>query len=153
MLFLGQCGFNSPDQGVDLRRLDIIQLLDGILDLPLVGLEVNNEHQGVVVLDLLHGRLGVERVLDRAELVHPREVGDGLAGVFRVTGETECRGSVEGDGSADFAGRVRGSALEGGLFGGFGFGILGLGRGWMSVGAGHLDIMSDKREVCRNLGD
>lgn len=82
-----------------------------------------------MVLDLLHRTLGVEWVLDRAELVHPRQVWDRLAGVFGVTGQTEGGGSVETDGGADFARSVRRGTLEGGLFGGFGFRILGLGVG------------------------
>ncbi len=45
-----------------------------------------------MVLDLLHGRLGVEGVLDRAELVHAREVGHGFAGVPGRTGKTQGLG-------------------------------------------------------------
>lgn len=44
----------APDQGVNLLRLDIVHALHGILNLFLVGLKVNNEYQGVVVLNLLH---------------------------------------------------------------------------------------------------
>ena len=45
---------DSPDEGIDLRSLNIVQLLYGVLDLTLVGLDVNDEHQGVVLLNLLH---------------------------------------------------------------------------------------------------
>lgn len=44
----------APDEGVDLRGLNIIQLLHRILDLTLVRLDINNEHKGVVLLNLLH---------------------------------------------------------------------------------------------------
>ena len=44
----------SPNEGVDLDGLDVVQLLDGILDLALVGLDVNNENKCVVVLNLFH---------------------------------------------------------------------------------------------------
>ncbi len=37
----------------------------------LVGLEVAHEDQGVVVLDLLHGGLGRQGVLDDVVSVHP----------------------------------------------------------------------------------
>ncbi len=50
-----------PDERVHLSRLNIIQLLHRILDLPLVRLDVNNEHQRVVLLNLLHRRFRVQR--------------------------------------------------------------------------------------------
>jgi len=56
-----RCRLYSPNEGVDLGRLDIVQLLDGIFDLTLVRFDVDNEHQCVVLLDLLHRRLGVQR--------------------------------------------------------------------------------------------
>lgn len=86
---------DSPDQSVDLGSLNIIQLLDGILDVSLVRLQVYDKHQCVVLLNLLHCRLGVEWVLDRSELVHSRKVGDGFSGVFGFTGEFEGSRSVE----------------------------------------------------------
>ena len=52
------------DQGVDLHCVDIIQFLQCLLDLSLVGLDIHDEYQCVVLLDLLHGTLGVERVDD-----------------------------------------------------------------------------------------
>lgn len=47
--------------------LDIVQVLDGSLDLSLVGSHVDNEDKGVVVLNLLHGRLSGKRELDDVE--------------------------------------------------------------------------------------
>lgn len=44
----------SPYQRVDLGHIDIVQLLDGLFDLVLVGLDVHDEHQSVVILNLLH---------------------------------------------------------------------------------------------------
>ena len=63
--------FLSPDEGIDLGDVDVVQLLDGGLDLVLVGLDVADEDQGVVVLDLLHGGLGRQGVLDDVVSVHP----------------------------------------------------------------------------------
>ena len=57
------CAVGS-DQCIDLHCLDIVQLLQRLLNLPLVRLDVHNEHECVVLLDLLHRRLGVERVND-----------------------------------------------------------------------------------------
>lgn len=117
------------DKGVDLGSLDVVELLNSILDVPLVGLDVNDEDQSVVLLNLLHSRLSVERVLDSSELVHPGEVVDRLSGVLGSTGETEGAGSVEGDGSSDLSDGGGLGALQGGLFGGLGLDILGLGSG------------------------
>ena len=58
-----------------LGDVDIVQLLDGGLDLVLVGLDVADEDEGVVVLDLLHGGLGGQGVLDD------------VVGILRLKGE------------------------------------------------------------------
>lgn len=50
-------GTVRSDQGVDLLNVNIVQLLNGSLDLVLVGLQGNLENQGVTVLDLLDGSL------------------------------------------------------------------------------------------------
>lgn len=55
---------NEPDQGVDLGGLDTVELADSLGDLGLVGAEVDDEDDGVVLLDLLHGSLSREGVLD-----------------------------------------------------------------------------------------
>ena len=64
-------GINLPDESVDLGDVDIVQLLDGSLNLMLVGLDVADEDERVVVLDLLHRRLGRQGVLDDVVRVHP----------------------------------------------------------------------------------
>jgi hypothetical protein len=53
-----------PDEGVELDGLDVVKSLESGLDLALVGLDVDDEDKGVVLLDHLHGALGVERVND-----------------------------------------------------------------------------------------
>lgn len=60
---------NLPDEGVDLNGVNVIELLEGLLDLGLVGLGVDNEDKGVVLLNLLHGTLSVQRVNDDLVLV------------------------------------------------------------------------------------
>lgn len=65
----------GPDEGIDLLGLDIIQASHGILDLLLVSADVNNEHKGVVVLNLLHGRLGGKRVLDDSKGIKLLQLG------------------------------------------------------------------------------
>merc|ERR1711861_90671 len=54
-----------PDESVDLGHLNwLVHLPNGLLDLELACAGVHNEHEGVVLLDLLHGRLGGEWVLE-----------------------------------------------------------------------------------------
>jgi hypothetical protein len=96
-----------PDESVDLDGLDVVQLLEGLLDLTLVRLDIHDENQGVVLLDLLHGALGVEGVQDDLVGVEARSMGDGLAGVLGRPGELEGLGAVEGGRGADLAGFER----------------------------------------------
>ena len=43
---------DSPDERVDLDGLNVVHLLERLLDLCLVGLHVDDEDKGVVLLDL-----------------------------------------------------------------------------------------------------
>ena len=52
------------DESIDLLALNIVQLLDGRLDLTLVGLDVNNENKSVGILNELHGRFRRQWILD-----------------------------------------------------------------------------------------
>lgn len=42
------------DKCVDLITFNLVELLNGSLDLAFVGLDVNNENKGIAVLDKLH---------------------------------------------------------------------------------------------------
>ena len=95
-----------PDQGVDLDGVNIVQLLQSHLDLALVGLDIDDENQGVVLLNLLHGALGVERVEDDLLGIKTRLTGDRPARVLGGPGELEGLGAVEGGRSANLAGLV-----------------------------------------------
>ena len=92
-----------PDEGVDLHAVNVVELLQRLLDLGLVRLDVDDEDEGVVLLNLLHGALGVERVDDDAVLIEADGVGDGLAGVLGGAGELEGLGLVEGGRGPDLA--------------------------------------------------
>jgi hypothetical protein len=96
-----------PDESVDLDGVDIVQLLEGQLDLSLVRLDVHNENQGVVLLNLLHGTLSVERVKDNLVGVETGLMRDRLAGVLGRPRELKGLGTVEGGGSADLARLMR----------------------------------------------
>lgn len=89
-----------PDEGVDLSSLDVVQSLDRILDLALVRPNVNDEHECVVVLDLLHRALCVQRRDDRPVRIHTRGMGNALSRVLGFTRETEGVRAVEGHGEA-----------------------------------------------------
>lgn len=51
-----------PNQSVHLNRINVVHFLQRILDLPLVGLDVDDEDERVVLFDLLHCGFGVEGV-------------------------------------------------------------------------------------------
>lgn len=55
---------NLPNQCINLHAIHIIQFLQRLLNLPLVRLYVADENQGIVLLNLLHRALGVQRVDD-----------------------------------------------------------------------------------------
>merc|ERR1712038_1483721 len=93
----------GPDQGVDLGDVDLVKLLDGLLDLILVALGVNDEDQGVVVFDLLHGGLGGQGELDDGELVVAGPRGDGLGRALGVAGQLEGAGPLEVDRGPDLS--------------------------------------------------
>lgn len=96
-----------PDEGVDLDGIDVVELLQGVLDLSLVGQSVDDEDEGVVLLDLLHGALSVERVDDDLVGIEDGLRGDRLPGVFWLPGELEGLGLVEGRRETDLADLVR----------------------------------------------
>ena len=89
-----------PDQSVDLGNVYIIELLHCLLDLWLVSPEVHYEHQRVVILDLLHGRLCGQWMLDDGIVVQPGPARDALARILGPPWALESLGSVEMDGGA-----------------------------------------------------
>lgn len=85
-----------PDQGVDLDGVDVIELLKSLLDLGLVGLDIDDEDEGVLLLDLLQGTLGVERVDDDLVLIETGLVRNRLARVLGSPRQLKSLGAVEG---------------------------------------------------------
>jgi len=108
-------GSIRADKGVDLDGIDIVELLQGLLDLSLVGTDVDDKDEGVVLLDLLHGALGVEGVDDDLVLIETGLMGNRLAWVFWCARELEGLGLVEGCRETDLADLVGVDTLQGGL--------------------------------------
>lgn len=103
---------NLPDEGVDLDGVNVVKLLQGLLDLSLVCLDVDNEDKGVVLLDLLHGALGVQWVDDNLVLIETGLGNDGSTWVLWCTGELEGLGSAEGGRETDLADLVGVNLIE-----------------------------------------
>jgi len=103
----GLLGAVGADQGVDLDAVNVVLLLEGGGDLALVGLDVDNEDEGVVLLNLLHRRLGVERVDEDGRRIHARSVGTRLAGVLGRARQLKGLGTVEAGAGPDGALLVR----------------------------------------------
>ena len=94
---------NSPNQRINLHRLHIIQLLQRRLDLPLIRLDIDHKHKRIILLDLLHRALRVQRVDDDLMGVETRLMRDRLARVFGGARERERLRPVEGGARAYFA--------------------------------------------------
>jgi hypothetical protein len=92
-----------PDQGVDLDGVNVVELLEGELNLSLVGLDVDDEDEGVVLLHLLHGALGVDGEADNGVLIETGQMRNGLAGVLGGARQDQSLGAVEGGAVADLA--------------------------------------------------
>ena len=141
-------GTVGADEGVNLDGLDLVEGEDGALDLSLGGASVNEEGEGVVFFDLLHGHVSDEGRLNNAEFI-PRGLDGlgvgvrlgGLGAAVGVGGAAELRASVSlalrdaddllgGGGSGSLGNSLLGSFLLGGLLGDGGDGSLG------SVGLG-----------------
>lgn len=114
------------DERVDAGGVNVVQLLHGPLDLRLVGQLVDQEHQRVVLLNLLHRRLGGQGRLDDGELVHARAARLGLTRVPGVARQRQRLGAVERACRPELAGRTAVGPLEDGL----------LGRGGLGLGCG-----------------
>ena len=92
-----------PDKGVDLDGVNVVKLLKSLLDLALVGLDVDDEDEGVVLLNLLHGALSVERVDDDLVLIKLWLGSESLAWVLWSTGELKGLWLMEGRRETDLA--------------------------------------------------
>ena len=94
------------DESVHKLGLDVVHALHGVSDVVLVGTDVDDEHEGVLVADLLDRRLGGQRVLQDGELVHLVHLADRHTLDLGLAGKTESVGATEVHGGADLLGAV-----------------------------------------------
>jgi hypothetical protein len=102
---------NIPDQCVYTISLDIVQSLDSLLDLVLVGTKIDNEDKGVVVLNLLHGALGGQGVAQDLELVKTSWAWDRSSGILWLASKSQGLWAEEVDVCADLLGDLGVDAL------------------------------------------
>ena len=69
----------------------------------LVGTDIADEYQSIVLLDLLHGTLGVEWVKDDLKFIEAGLTWDGLARVLWLARELKGLGLMEGSRQTDLA--------------------------------------------------
>lgn len=115
---IGLLGTIGTNEGVDLGGINIVHPLDSILNMTLIGLQIHNKHQSVILLHLAHGGLGGQWKLENRELVQARQMGNGLAWVLGSTVENESTWTTESGAGADLKGDIGMSALKSGLLSG-----------------------------------
>lgn len=96
-----------PNQRIDLHTLHIIQLFQRLPNLPLIRLDIHNKHQRIILLNLLHRTLRIQRMDDDFAGIEAGCMWDALARVLGRAGEGESLGSVEGGVVSYFADLVR----------------------------------------------
>jgi hypothetical protein len=82
-----------------------------------IGLDIDDKHKRIVILNLLHCTLRVERESDNGEMIETGFRMDCFALVLGSAGEGEGLGTVEGGRGTDFLGFDRIGSLEGCLLG------------------------------------
>ena len=87
---------SSLHQGVDLGPINVTELLHSLFDLVLVGFNIHNEHKGVVVFYLLHGKLSGQRKLDDSIVVKLVSPGGALPEILGQFPELQCLEPPEG---------------------------------------------------------
>lgn len=90
-----------PNQCVNFLGLNVIHLLYCIFYLFLISTDVNNENQGIVVLNLLHCRLCSKRILENLVMIQFVSWRSTDARILRVPVLLQCSGPMEGNFGAD----------------------------------------------------
>lgn len=133
----------GADEGVDLDGLDVVHLLDGVLDLVLVGVDVDDEDEGVVGLNLGHGGLSGQRVAEDGVLIQTGAAGDRSTGISRLARNGQRVRTTELDSVEDTTGTSREVTLQSSLLSGLRASSLRGRRGLL----GHLNLLSSSRSL------
>lgn len=94
----------GSDQEVHLGYLDFVEFTNGGTDVILVGLQVSQEDEGVVVFNLLHGGFSGQWVLDDVLSNHAIPGWNSLPWVLGLTWKLQGFWSAEMNRSADLTG-------------------------------------------------
>ena len=92
----------SPDQCIDLGSINVIELLHWCFDLRLVCSHIHDEDQSIVVLNLLHGRLSGQGVLDDGIVVQLVGPGGRFPRIFGISCKLERLGKMKVHRGASF---------------------------------------------------
>ena len=84
-----------PDQSINFADFDVVQFLDSRFNLVLVGLQVADKNQSIVIFNLLHGRLCGQGVFDYVLSIHAVPARSGLARILGSPGRPERFRPVE----------------------------------------------------------
>jgi hypothetical protein len=78
----------------------------------LVGSNINDENQGIVIFDLLHSALSSERILQDGELIERILLGDRLSRIFGGSRQSQGVRTIEVDTGSDLSLHSVGSLLK-----------------------------------------
>lgn len=109
-----------PNESVHLDSVNIVELLDGLLDVMLAGTDITDKDERIMIFNLAHGRFSVKGELQDGKLIQPSFLGDSLTGVLGGTGELEGLGEVETGAGVDLADGLGLGSTDDGLAGGLG---------------------------------
>lgn len=84
---IGLFGSIWADQSINTGSINIVQSLDGALDVLFVGTHIDNEHKSVVLFDFAHGAFSGQWELDNTEVIQIRIFGDRFPWIFRGTSQ------------------------------------------------------------------
>jgi len=87
----------GANQRVDFADVDLVQLLDRLANLRLVGLQIDDENQSVVVFNLLHGRFCRQGIPDDGIGIHTISAGRALLGKLGRSLQSQRLGATEFD--------------------------------------------------------
>merc|ERR1719419_1314237 len=87
----------GADQGVHFTNVDLVQLFDSLANLRLVGLQIDDENQSVVVFNLLHGRFCRQGIPDDGIGIHTISAGRALLGKLGRSLQSQRLGATEFD--------------------------------------------------------